>query len=224
VAGGGPAALYTPWAAGFEKQYPGITVQVRGAFSNQLVAGTGSAAAQRRPGCRRRDPADAAGLRAVEGGRARCSRPTSRPRNTWRRTGATTTGATCRPACTGWATATTRARSPPGRSPGRPPGSPARGAAAASSPPTRTKTTSRCTCTACWPNGTAGRSPASCWPAARSSSMATSAWPRAWPPERQRCRPATSSASRRRSPGGPPGVHDPGRRSDAGMAAERRDP
>jgi ABC-type Fe3+ transport system substrate-binding protein len=38
VAGGGPAALYTPWAAGFEKQYPGITVQVRGAFSNQLVA------------------------------------------------------------------------------------------------------------------------------------------------------------------------------------------
>jgi hypothetical protein len=39
VAGGGPAALYTPWAAGFEKQYPGITVQVQGAFSNQLVAG-----------------------------------------------------------------------------------------------------------------------------------------------------------------------------------------
>ena len=38
VAGGGPAALYTPWAVGFEKQYPGITVQVRGAFSNQLVA------------------------------------------------------------------------------------------------------------------------------------------------------------------------------------------
>ena len=38
VAGGGPAALYTPWAAGFEKQYPGMTVQVRGAFSNQLVA------------------------------------------------------------------------------------------------------------------------------------------------------------------------------------------
>jgi ABC-type Fe3+ transport system substrate-binding protein len=38
VAGGGPAALYTPWAAGFEKQYPGITVQVRGAFSSQLVA------------------------------------------------------------------------------------------------------------------------------------------------------------------------------------------
>ena len=38
VAGGGPAALYTPWAAGFEKQYPGITVQVRGAFSTQLVA------------------------------------------------------------------------------------------------------------------------------------------------------------------------------------------
>lgn len=38
VAGGGAAALYTPWAAGFEKNYPGITVQVRGAFSNQLVA------------------------------------------------------------------------------------------------------------------------------------------------------------------------------------------
>jgi ABC-type Fe3+ transport system substrate-binding protein len=38
VAGGGPAALYTPWAVGFEKQYPGITVQVQGAFSNQLVA------------------------------------------------------------------------------------------------------------------------------------------------------------------------------------------
>jgi ABC-type glycerol-3-phosphate transport system substrate-binding protein len=35
---GGPAALYTPWAAGFEKHYPGITLQVRGAFSNQLVA------------------------------------------------------------------------------------------------------------------------------------------------------------------------------------------
>ena len=66
VAGGGPAALYTPWAAGFEKQYH--------------RAGTGSvqhparrrhrpAAGKRCPGCRRGDLADAAGLRAVEGGR-----------------------------------------------------------------------------------------------------------------------------------------------------------
>jgi hypothetical protein len=157
VAGGGPAALYTPWAASFEKQYPGITVQVRGAFSNQLVAGIDRQLETGAPAvdvaiCRRR--------RTSRGGRrrARCSRPTSRPRSTWRRTGATTTGATCRSACPGWATATTRARSPPGRSPGRPPGSPTRGGAAASSPPTRTKTTSRSISTACWPNGTAGRS------------------------------------------------------------------
>ena len=38
VAGGGPASLYTAWATGFEQKYPGITVEVRGAFSNQLVA------------------------------------------------------------------------------------------------------------------------------------------------------------------------------------------
>lgn len=30
--------LYTPWTVGFEMQYPGITVEVRGAFSSQLVA------------------------------------------------------------------------------------------------------------------------------------------------------------------------------------------
>jgi hypothetical protein len=120
VAGGGPAALYAPWAVGFEKQDPGITVQVRGAFqqpARRRHRADGCTAAPRLPAsrsCRRR--------RTSRGGRrrARCSRPTSRPRNTWRRTG--TTGATCRPACTGWATATTRPRSPPGRSPGRPPG------------------------------------------------------------------------------------------------------
>jgi len=34
----GPAEAYRPWAAGFEKQYPGITVQVQGDFSKALVA------------------------------------------------------------------------------------------------------------------------------------------------------------------------------------------
>jgi len=38
IAGGGPAEAYRPWAAGFEKQYPGITVQVQGDFSKALVA------------------------------------------------------------------------------------------------------------------------------------------------------------------------------------------
>ena len=28
VAGGGPAALYTPWAVGFEKRYPGIAALI----------------------------------------------------------------------------------------------------------------------------------------------------------------------------------------------------
>jgi ABC-type Fe3+ transport system substrate-binding protein len=38
IAGGGPAEAYKPWAAGFERQYPGVTVQVQGGFSKALVA------------------------------------------------------------------------------------------------------------------------------------------------------------------------------------------
>jgi hypothetical protein len=30
IAGGGPAEAYRPRAAGFEKQYPGVTIQVQG--------------------------------------------------------------------------------------------------------------------------------------------------------------------------------------------------
>ena len=176
VAGGGPAALYTPWAAGFEKQYPGITAQVRGAFSNQLAAGinrqldSGAPAVDvailqtlqdfarwKAAGALLKTDIPAAGLLAPD----------------WR----DDDGRYLPIGVYGLGYGYDPARSPPGRSPGRPPGSPTRGGAAASSPPTRTKTTSRCISTACWRNGTAGRSSTSCWPAARSSSTATSAWP-----------------------------------------------